>query len=519
MRPFLIAYFFLIFFASQAQQKNILLIIVDDLKPAGVAYDAPEMLTPNMDALAGEGVLFARNYCQQAVCAPSRISFLTGTRPDVTKVWDLKTDMRTVNPESLTLPEYFKQQGYYTVGTGKVFHGAKNNDPQSWSAPFVTDDELDYALGFELPVTRSYQNAYTRETYDEIIADQTKNKGSNKGRRGINQALKAANARPAIETLDVPDDAYADGAIANKGIEWLKELKDKNQPFFITLGFHKPHLPFVAPQKYWDLYDRESIQVSAFSQEAANSPQYAYHTYGELRNYSDIPQDLGLDGLNGDEAKQKEVIHGYYAAVSYVDAQIGKVLNYLKTANLDENTIVVLLSDHGWHLGDHGIWCKHSNFEQATFTPMIISDPDSKKGIVCESPTELLDVFPTLCDLTSLEQPETLQGKSLQPILSGKAERVKDFALSQYPRGGRMGYALRNERYRYVEWLEMDYRQSAPYSAENIVAVELYDYENDPLETISLQDDPAYKSVRSELHHQLSNFLINQPNSKEITND
>ena len=506
----------LIIFSANAQKKNVLLIIVDDLKPGGAAFGVNTAIkTPSMDKLADSGTIFLRNYTQQAVCAPSRISFLTGTRPDVTKVWDLKTDMRTMNPGSLTLPEYFKQQGYTTVGMGKVFHGAKNDDPQSWSMKFIKDENLQYADGYELPVNKAYQNAHSRAVYDSIKDYYANHPRGDKQWLAINKGLKEANARPAVESLDVPDDAYADGAMANKSIALMKRFKKKDELFFMAVGFHKPHLPFVAPKKYWDLYDREKMPLSEYREKAENSPDFAYHSFGEIRNYSDIPQDLGLEGLNGDIDKQKEVIHGYYASVSYVDAQIGKVLEYLKTSGLDKNTVVVLLGDHGWHLGDHGVWCKHTNFEQATYSPLMIRVPGAKEGIICESPTELLDVFPTLCDAVSIEKPESVQGESLLPIIKGEAKSVKDFAISQYPRGNRMGYALRTERYRYVEWHKNNYRSSKEYKAENVIAVELYDYQADPLETKSLQDDPKYKQIRSELEEQLKGFLMRQ----EITNN
>ncbi len=501
----------LVYFSANSQQKNVLLIIVDDLKPGGAAFGVnTQIKTPNMDELANSGALFLRNYTQQAVCAPSRISFLTGTRPDVTKIWDLKTDMRTVNPNSLTLPEYFKQQGYTTIGMGKVFHGAKKDDPQSWSKKFIKDDNLDYAEGFEPPVNKAYQNSHSRSVYNSIKEKFANNPSGDKLWLAINKGLKDADARPAVESLDVPDDAYADGAMAEKGISLMKSLKNKRNPFFMAIGFHKPHLPFVAPKKYWDIYDRERIPLSKFREKAENSPDFAYHTFGELRNYSDIPQDLGLEGLNGDIEKQKEIIHGYYASVSYVDAQIGKVLEYLKTSGLDKNTVVVLLGDHGWHLGDHGLWCKHTNFEQATCSPLIIRFPGAPESVICKSPTELLDIFPTLCDAVSIEKPESLQGESLLPIIIGKTTSVKNFAISQYPRGNKMGYSLRTDRYRLVEWHKDNYRSSDEYNSDNVIAIELYDYKADPLETKSLQDNPDYKQIRTELKEQLKGFLISQ---------
>jgi len=207
------------------------------------------------------------------------------------------------------------------------------------------------------------------------------------------------------------------------------------------------------------------------------------------------------------EMKQRELIHGYYASVSYVDAQVGKVLDYIKTSGLDKNTLVVLIGDHGWHLGDHGLWNKHTNYEQATRTPMYIMSPNGKKGIKNASPIELIDIFPTMCEVSGLKIPNQLQGKSLIPIVEGNKTSVKNAALSQYPRKGKMGYALRNNRYRYIEWREGDYKKSKDYINGKVVAIELYDYEKGPLETRNLSTDPIYSEVVEELKKELNAIL------------
>ncbi|WP_258104180.1 sulfatase [Marinoscillum sp. MHG1-6] len=493
-------------FHLKAQEKNVLFIIVDDLKPMINGFDQEQMITPNLDALMAKSTSFTNAHCQQAVCAPSRVSFLTGMRPDYTKVWDLKTKMRDMVPDILTMPEYFKQQGYETVGMGKVLHGAVKNDVQSWTRPFVEDLDLTYVDGYGIPANFDYQSPEALALYNEIKEDYPGDPTSDKVWRAVNREFKKRGVRQSTECIDVPDDAYADGAIALESMRQMEELSKGDLPFFMVVGFHKPHLPFVAPKKYWDLYDRNEIQLAEFQEHAQGSPAYAYHTFGELKNYSDIKGSLNEKGAVI-EAKQRELIHGYYACVSYVDAQIGKVLGFLKESGLERNTTVVLVGDHGWHLGDHGLWNKHSNFEQATRTPLMISDPDYANAQRNDSPVELIDIFPTICDLTGVETPGHLPGTSLLPIVSGKTKKVKEAALSQYPRGDRMGYALRNERYRYIEWHQGTNAQNGNYKEENLIATELYDYEEDPLEKVSRANDPEYDQVMAEMKSYLKSCI------------
>ena len=480
-----------------AQRMNVVFIIVDDLKPLIHSWDVPQIKTPHLDSFASGSVIFTKAQAQQAVCAASRVSFITGMRPDYTQVLDLKTYMRDKVPNSLTIPEYFKQNGYITAGLGKVMHGAKDDDPQSWRIPFIHDDELPYNPSFDPPADFQYQNKKTQAGYKKLMAEKKKGK-----KFSIRRKLNALGLRPAVEHENVPDDALPDGAIAKKSILLMEDFKKSGKPFFLTIGFKKPHLPFVAPKKYWDLYDRDDIKLAKYQKHAAGAPNYAYHNFGELKNYSDIKENLDESGRVIPE-KQKELIHGYYASVSYVDAQIGKVLKYLKDSGLEKNTLIVLIGDHGWHLGDHGLWCKHTNYEQATRTPMMIKAPGMKSGIEIDSPVELIDVFPTMTEFNGLKTPPHLQGKSLIPILNGSKNKVKDVALSQYPRNGKMGYSLRSDRYRYIEWHEGDYKKSTSYINGKITAVELYDYEKDPLETKNLAKDPAYAGVVKEMQKEL----------------
>lgn len=483
-----------------SQQKNVVFIIVDDLKPLLGSFGQSQIHSPNIDALASKSAVFTNTHAQQAICGPSRISLLTGMRPDYTKVYDLKTYMRDVNPTILTIPEHFKNNQYQTIGMGKVFHMAKHDDPQSWTLPFIDERDLSYPDEYGAPVMKHYQLPEMKEqvsTFNEEDVDFDRDD------------LIKMNIHPSTECLDIPDHAYADGAMALRSIELLDSFKTEANPFFMTIGFHRPHLPFVAPKKYWDLYDRSTIEVAAFQQMAENSPSYAYHKSGELHNYSDIPENLDVNHPL-DEDKQRELIHGYYASVSYVDAQIGLVLDHLRTSGMAQNTVVVLVGDHGWHLGDHGLWNKHTNFEQATRTPLIVFSPEISAPATINAPTEMVDIFPTLCDYAGIQIPEHLSGQSLRPLISGEVTTLNSVAMSQYPRNNLMGYSARSERYRYTEWHKQGGIMEGIYNGKDIKDKELYDYQKDPLETKNLIDDPAYKEVVKEMRGYLKSVLVKE---------
>ena len=481
---------------SSADHPNVLLIIVDDLKPLINAYGQSQMVTPNIDMLSKKSAIFTNAHSQQALCSPSRVSFLTGMRPDYTRVWDLVTLRQDKVPSLLTLPEFFKNQGYETVGLGKVFHNREDQDYSFWTTPFHGSGRVKFSKNHPPPVFHHrYQNEKSRAAIDAA------------GLGNLKDALKKAGALTSVENEDVADDAYMDGAITLKALRLIKRLGKKERPFFMTVGFRKPHLPFIAPRKYWELYNRDEIKLSTFQSKAKDSPNLAYHRFGELTVYSDIQESMN-DMKLINEAKQRELIHGYYACVSYIDAQVGLLMTNLKKLGLDENTVVILMGDHGWHLGDHGIWCKHSNFEQATRTPLIIHSPNIKNRISNNSPVELLDVFPTICDLTNLEKPNHLQGKSLVPILRNQSDSVKSFALSQYPRGKHMGYALRTKRYRYIEWHLKKNAVNGVYDPKNIIATELYDYEVDPNETRNIINNGTYVEISMNLKKELEAIVI-----------
>ncbi len=484
---------------EKTAQPNILFIPVDDLRPEFGAYGSDFVKTPNMDRLAKQGVTFTRTYCQQAVCNPSRASLLTGLRPDATKVWDLKTEFRKTIPNVVTLPQYFTQNGYHTVGLGKAFH---NNDPDtiSWSE---VPQHLD---GFPFDPDAVYLNDVNLEIQQAKI-----------------EALKAAGKSTidpcghwyvkanATEIADADDDAYYDGAQTTEAIKILKRMKDLDEPFFLSVGYYRPHLPFNAPQKYWDMYDRDSIPLAENQFVPEGVPAYLIHGEAELRGYDDC-RDLPLPSEEPwDVERQKEIKHGYYASVSYTDAQIGRLLDALEELGLAENTLVVLWGDHGWKLGEHNGWCKQTTYEIDTHVPMIFSGAGVKaKGKQSNALTEFVDIYPTLCDMAGLPIPENLEGTSVAPLLENPDLEWKTAAFSQFLLGryGRtktipfeqMGYAMRTDRYRYVEWYNWEGDDKGK---GDFLRCELYDHEIDPQENKNLEKDPAYKATIEALSAQL----------------
>jgi arylsulfatase A-like enzyme len=493
---FLITTFFL-FHPSYAQQNvkpNILFIAIDDLKPTIGSFDDSLAVTPNLDALSHYGTVFLNNHTQQAICGPSRASLLTGKRPDYTMVWDLKTKMRDVNPNILTIPQYFKENGYQSIGIGKIFDPRcvdNDRDKPSWSIPFIKENLLEYPIGYHSPELGFYQSKEITNKIKEI-----KSEAKKKGVKNLNSYVRE-RYKPPVEIGDVPDEAYVDGAIAVKTVELLDGI-DKSKPFFLAVGFKRPHLPFVAPRAYWELYREEQIKIAEYQKKSQNAVDIAYHNSGEMRSYKspDIQYELNEHGLlNLEHDLQKKLIHGYYASTSYIDALIGKIIHKLKKNGLYDNTIIVVWGDHGWHLGDHSLWNKHSNIEQATRSPLIIFDPRINIENRIKSPTEFVDIFPTLCDLSGLEIPENLDGISLKSQIKGESNTSKVYAVSQYPRGKKMGYSFRTDQYRYTVWIENKKSTDSIYM-EDVVGEELYDYYNDPIESENKIDLPNYQRIK-----------------------
>jgi len=461
-----------LFNSITARRKNILMIAVDDLRPELGCYGHPIVKSPNIDSLAKDGVLFERTYCQQAVCGPSRASLLTGKRPDTTKIYDLKTHIRTTMPNVVTIQQHFMNNGYFSEGMGKLFHSG-------------LEDEASYSIPHRYPKGGVYaleENSKLQKQGGKKGSDTSEEPGLLRG--------------PATECADVEDEEYQDGKLAQIAIESLKLLapkakndKDK-QPFFLGVGFRKPHLPFCAPKKYWDLYDRSKIPLP-YPDKPKNAPDIAFTNWNEMRKYSDIPE-IG----NCDEAKTRELIHGYYASVSFTDAQIGKVLAELDRLDLRKDTIVILWGDHGWKLGEYSMWCKHTNFELDTHAPMIISDPDYPKGERVNALTEFVDIYPTLAELCGLPVANDLEGTSMIPLLNNPNKEWKMAAFSQYPRPhNTMGYSLRTDQYRYTEWIDR--------KSKEVKEKELYDLKNDPLSKESIVFKPENTELVSNLHEKM----------------
>ena len=470
---------------------NVLFLAVDDLRPQTRCYGLEKMITPNIDKLAAAGTLFRRAYCQQAVCSPSRISLLTGRRPDTTRVYDLQTHHRLHLPDVVTLPQHFKRHGYHTQGFSKIYHGGLN-DRESWSAPYWYPRGPGYLKPDTIAAMRKQRDRLKAE--GKLQPTKVLKRDPKTG-----TVLKVSRPRfrvrgPSWEDPDVADNALPDGKTADQAIKVLRQIKAKALPdgggFFLAVGFLKPHLPFVAPKRYYDLYPKDAITLADNPFAPKDCPPMALHNSGELRAYSDIPKKAKI----GDD-KSLELIRGYYACTSYVDAQIGRVVDELDRLGLRDSTAVILWGDHGWQLGEHGMWCKHSNFETSARVPMICRAPNQKvRGQGTDALAEFVDIYPTLCDLCGLPLPEGLEGTSFAPLLDDPKRPWKAAAFSQYPRGRYMGYSLRTARYRYTEWGSL---------GEPPAAVELYDHDNDPAENVNVALRPANKPLVAKLSDML----------------
>jgi len=425
---------------SDVSRPNVLFIAVDDLRVELGCYGSSHVLSPNIDRLAERGTLFERAYCQQTVCNPSRASLLTGRRPDTLRVWDLPTHFRQHHPDIVTLPQYFKRSGYHAQCVGKIFHNWRQDDwkgdPASWSVPSVL-----------------HYNSHGRDK-PQVGGDVPPNLASGKG---------------GTECRDVPDNAYFDGRVAESAVAALRKLSKAEQPFFLAVGFWKPHTPFNAPKKYWDMYERDEVPLPERVTVPDGVPDIA------------LTKDRYRGGANSEVLR--EMHHGHLAAISYLDAQVGKTLRELDDLGLRRNTIVVFWSDHGLHLGEHGLTRKTTVFELDAGTPLILAAPGSKGGQRTKALVELLDLYPTVVELCGLPLPAWLEGKSMVPLLQNPDRAFKRAALTQTPRPNYlrgklpevMGYSIRTERFRYTEW--RDFKTGVARARE------LYDHADDPVET------------------------------------
>lgn len=424
---------------AQGKSYNVLLIVVDDLRPLLGCYGHPEIHTPNIDALAERSTLFNRAYCQSPLCHPSRVSMLTGLRPETTKVLFNSTDFRKKLPDAVTLPQYFKASGYHTQSVGKIGHNAAAQDDAyswsvpSWVPPWISSDPL-------------------------LI--------------------------PAWQAFDVEDNDLPDGRTAQRATDVLEEIQ--HTQFFLAVGFEKPHLPFQAPRKYYELYTQQAFDLPSTSMLPTDAPALANNNLAGLRLYKDIPDDGSFS-----DTKTLELIRAYAASTSYMDAQVGRVLQRLDTLGLSQNTVIVFVGDHGFHLGEHGTWRKNTLFEVALHSPMIISVPGQQPSRT-DALAELVDIYPTLCGACQLSVPSELEGLSLVPVIEQPTRPWKTATFSRLSRGGTSGRSMRTAQYRYTEWGGNARRGR-----------ELYDYNADPDETVNIADLPENAELVAHLSAQL----------------
>jgi arylsulfatase A-like enzyme len=427
------------------KRPNVLFIAVDDLRPEIACYGRKHMKTPNIDRLAKQGVVFGRNYCQVPTCGASRASLLSGMRPKRGRFLNFKTYLQEDIPDAVTLPEHFKNNGYYTVSNGKVFHH-QDDCPESWSEPDWRSDKRMYLL-------------------EESI--ERKNKNEN-------------NRGPAYECADVEDFEYSDGKMIEKSIKDLRRLSIREEPFFLAAGIYKPHLPFNSPKKYWDMYDRERIEPADNPFVPKGAPKISFTNWGELRQYDGMPKEGPLD-----EEMTLTILHAYYAAVSYADALVGMLLDELENLGIADDTIVVLWGDHGWNLGEHSFWSKHVNYETSLHAPLLIKAPGFAGGTKVESLSEFIDIYPTLCDLAGIERPSQLQGESLVEVMKNPKAAGKKAVFSRI----RNGDSVKTDRYRYTEWVNEKNKR---------LGHMLYDHQKNPDENVNVVDLPEYKNVVAE---------------------
>jgi iduronate 2-sulfatase len=474
---------------------NVLFVAVDDLRPELGCYGSELAKSPHIDRLAAGGVTFTRAYCQQAVCNPSRASLMTGLRPDTIRVWDLRTDFRKTTPNAVTLTQQFMAHGYHTVGIGKIFH---NNiqDPPSWSEPKLNIE------GYPFDPDAVYR---LQANVDWLEKRKARIRAKGNQKRFIDRFGQWYLKHVATEEADIPDDGYFDGAQTTVAIDRLDGLASGDKPFFMAVGYYRPHLPFNVPKRYWDLYDRDSIPLAANRSIPKGAPVMAVNTAREIRGYTDFkPMPRPHEGSMSDD-QARLLRHGYLASVSYIDAQVGRLMAALDRLGLSDNTIVVLWGDHGWKLGEHNSWCKMTNYEIDTRVPLIIRAPGAgENGKACARLVEFVDVYPTLCELTDIPVRPELEGVSFKPLLTDASRPWKSAVFSQFLRNGiwmapdgipYMGHAIRTERYRYVEWQNWKSREHA--------AQELYDLQSDPQETVNVATDPKYSTAVAELRGRL----------------
>ena len=488
---------------EETKKPNILFISVDDLRTSLGAYGDTIVISPNIDKLALEGITFRETFCQSAVCAPSRASMMTGLRPDSTRVWHLGDKFREINPKAVTMPQYFSKYGYHTVNIGKIFHNYMP-DSISWDEP-------------DLRPKRYLKKEWLERDGETFYISEAVNKSQERKRDSLLKLkpIRYAdgwNTGPAWEAANVHDTLYYDGAQTKLAKQTLSRLSKLDKPFFMGLGFFRPHLPFAVPKTYWDLYDANKIPLPNNPEIPKDAPIYSMNSMYELRSYDGFSHiDHPVSSYRMNEDTIRLLRHGYYASVSYVDKLIGDLISHLKEIGLYENTIIVIFGDHGWKLGDHNSWGKMTNYNIDLKVPLIIRSPKQKnKGVQTHAISELVDVFPTLCDLAEIDIPNYMQGISLVPLIEKPKLKWKQAAFSQFHRrpkesadGERyMGYSLNTKKYHYIEWYDWNHKTS---TKGELKGTELYDREHDPYEKVNISENAKLSETKKELSKQLAN--------------
>lgn len=466
---FIFLFFSFQYFVSQnlKNKPNVLFIAVDDLRPELGCYGQPQIKSPNIDKLAESGLLFNRSYCNVPVCGASRASLLSGVRPNRHRFVDAHISQDEELPGALSLPMHFKNNGYYTVSLGKIYH-KRPDAVGSWSVPeYFPKSDWKGWQGYVMPES------------DTLIKN---------GKWGIDG--------PSFEAPDAPDHIYMDGMIADRAVEHLQQFKDTGQPFFLAVGFQRPHLPFNAPKKYWDMYNFDNIQLPDNMFKPEGAPDESMHNFSELRAYTDVPAEGPME-----KEFMRKLIHGYYASVSYMDAQLGKVLKELERSGLAENTIVILWGDHGWHLGEHNLWAKHCNFEKVLHTPLILSVPGKNENIKTEALVEHVDIYPTLCELAGLPKPFHLQGKSFAPLIDDPNQPWKDAVYSRWINGE----TIVTQSHTYTEWFNDKGEKTARM---------LYDLSKDPEENLNISEEKENKKLIIELSAKIKKHITERDHIK-----
>lgn len=471
-----------------ATPPNVLFIIVDDLRPELGCYGATQIQTPNIDAFARQSLVFDRAYCQAAVCMASRTSMLSGLRPDMRGIWtnrDVRRDLQDID----YFPAHFRKNGYHSIGIGKIAHNSWE-DPRCWSEKHLTPVNIGY----------EYRTRAGRKLV-ERIQQEARDSGLPDPFRDIPKAIRRGMA---WESLDVGDSELGDGQIADLAIAALDRARERREPLFLAVGFLRPHLPFVAPKKYWDLYDPEKLPTPTTVAFPDGAPHEDNNRSRELlTQYRALPPKTPLDT----DTSQK-LVHGYFASVSYVDAQIGRVLGRLHDLDMENDTIVIVTSDHGFHLGDQSMWGKATNFELSTRVPLLIKTPGmSTAGQRSASLVELVDLYPTLCDLAGLPKPEHLQGNSFANLLADPGLDEQKYAFSQYSRAGAIGHSVRSKDFRYTEWRKIE--------GGKLVHKALYDLRDGMVETQNIADNKSFSDIAgrlsSILEKERDELIFNQP--------